>query len=57
MQPWRFTLTIPACVTVDVTGRVLPAVSGSSTPSAPSMNFSMIALAKMRSPMPVRVMP
>jgi hypothetical protein len=39
-KPYRFTLEIPACVTVDATGLVHPGVSGSSSPSARMPNFS-----------------
>jgi hypothetical protein len=40
---------MPASVTVGATGLVL-LVSGTSTPSAPTTNFSTIAEARMRSP-------
>jgi hypothetical protein len=44
---------MPACVTVDVTGRVEPSVNATSVPSAPVMNFSTIAVGRIRSPSPV----
>jgi len=44
----RITLQMPACVTVCATGQVDPAVIGSSAPSAPATNCSMIASARMR---------
>jgi hypothetical protein len=51
----RRTLMMPACITVDVTGRVEPSVNATSVPSAPVMNFSTIAVGRIRSPSPVAV--
>ncbi len=44
---------IPAWLTVDAIGNVDPAVSGTSTPSAPATNFSTIAECTIRSPSPI----
>jgi hypothetical protein len=53
LKPYHFTLQMPACVTVCATARVEPEVNGSSSPSAPMQNRSVIAVGKMRSPSPV----
>jgi hypothetical protein len=55
LKTHRFILQIPACVTTCASARVEPEVNGSSTPSAPMKNRSMIAVGKMRSPSPVAV--
>jgi hypothetical protein len=39
LKAYRFTLTMPAWVTVDVNGRVDPSVSGSTSPPARATNF------------------
>ena len=52
LKAYRFILQMPAWVTVDVTGRVDPGVSGSNSPSARVTNFSVIAAARIRSPSP-----
>ena len=48
LKTHRFTLQMPACVTTCATGRVEPEVNGSSSPSAPMQNRSVIAIGKMR---------
>jgi hypothetical protein len=53
LKAYRFTLQTPACVTVDVIGRVDPSVSGSGVPSAPATNLSTMAAGKIRSPSPI----
>jgi len=52
-KPYRLTRRIPAWLTVDAIGNVDPAVSGTSTPSAPATNFSTIAECTIRSPSPI----
>jgi len=49
LNPYRFTLTMPACVTVDATGFVDPWTSASNSPSTLMVNRSTIAAARMRS--------
>ena len=46
-KPYRFTLTIPACVRTSATGLVDPAVSGSSSPSARRTIMCMLLIARM----------
>jgi hypothetical protein len=54
-KEYRFTLQMPACVTVDAIGRVEPSVNATNVPSAPVTNFSTIAAGTIRSPSPVAV--
>jgi hypothetical protein len=53
LKAHRFTLQMPACVTIWATTPVEPEVNGSSSPSAPRQDRSVIAVAKMRSPSPM----
>jgi hypothetical protein len=53
MKAYRATLRIPARVTTCAIARVEPEINGSSSPSAPMQNRSIIAVGKMRSPSPV----
>jgi hypothetical protein len=53
LKAYRFTLQMPACVKTCATFRVEPEVNGSSSPSVPTQNRSVIAVGKMRSPSPV----
>jgi hypothetical protein len=52
-KTYRFSVQIPACVTVDAIGRVDSAVTGSSAPLALMTNCSVIACGKMRSVFPI----
>jgi hypothetical protein len=54
-KTYRFTGTIPACVTVSPTDLVDPSTSGLSSPSARWTNRSTIAVGSIRSPSPISV--